>query len=482
MLSVLAPLQRADARRDLFIVGGFLRDALLGCQRQDVDIDFCLARGSLRFARALARSLGAGFVVLDEDHATARVVLKRQGGLWTLDFCDFRDTDLQGDLKKRDFTIDALALPLAAVSSRPVARCALIDPCRGQDDLRAGRIRQVYARAFDDDPLRILRAYSLAARFGFSLDPGTERRLRLKRRLLSSVSAERIREELFKILKSPRAYETLARMDTQRLLGIFLPELEGMRGMDGGPYHHLDILKHSFETLRQLELLVAQQDRDVAVRTYLNEELGAGHSRRAVLKLAALLHDIGKPASRRRRGRKVIFHGHERLGAEMAETLCRRLRFSKDECRALRILIFCHLRPGYLGDHPTVSPRAAFRYFRDTAAEAASTLLLSLADQRSTKGRLTTRLSALQHEKICAQLLRAYFRKAQDPPPPRLVNGNDLMKALRLDPSPLVGALLADLAELQAIGKISSKKEALAAAGKRLPALRRSLALNTAKK
>jgi len=184
------------------------------------------------------------------------------------------------------------------------------------------------------------------------------------------------------------------------------------------------------------------------------------------MKLGALLHDIGKPQARRRKKGKTIFHGHERIGAKITEDLSRRLKLSNDEVLALKKMVFWHLRPGYLADNVNLTARAKFRYFRDTQDEAASTLLISLADQRSTKGRLTTKASRMRHEKMVSALLQEYFQQQKEKKEPRLVTGDDLIREFKLEPSPLIGAMLREVEELQAIGKIQNRQQALQAAKK----------------
>jgi len=180
------------------------------------------------------------------------------------------------------------------------------------------------------------------------------------------------------------------------------------------------------------------------------------------------LHDIGKPAAKKRRGGRMIFHGHELSGARIVCRMAERLKLSRSEQDALRRMVFCHLRPGYLADNEVVTARAQFRYFRDAGAEAASILLLSMADQRSTRGPLTSRESRSRHERICRGLLREYFSSLDRKVLPRLINGNDLMRRFALAPSPVIGSLLAGLEELRAIGRINTREEAFRAASSML--------------
>jgi putative nucleotidyltransferase with HDIG domain len=207
------------------------------------------------------------------------------------------------------------------------------------------------------------------------------------------------------------------------------------------------------------------------IADYLNEVISSERRRLSLMKLGALLHDIGKPAARRRQGGKTKFHGHEKIGCRIAEEICRRLRLSNEEWRVLEKMIFWHLRPGYLGDNEELSRRAIFRYLRDTQDEAVSVLLISMADQRATRGPLTTKASRVQHEKVCCQLIAEYFRKKKEKRSVRLITGDDLIRKFKLSPSPLVGKVLREIEELRAIGRIKTRPEAMRAAAKYLEAI-----------
>ncbi len=441
-----------------YLVGGILRDNLLGREKENPDIDFSLARGAIKLGREFAREIRAGFVVLDKEHGSCRAVKRFGDKCYTLDFTDFRGKTLEEDLLHRDFTINSLAMELGTD--------ILIDPYRAKADLKSGLVRVVNKKSFDEDPLRILRAFSMSAIFGFKIDPNTLRLAGLKRKKLSLVSCERIRDELFKILDTPEPSGYLLQMDKLKILSVILPEIKPMRGVRQGPYHHLDIWKHTLETVRQLEILLNSLKNNQDIRDYLNEVISSERKRRALIKFGAFLHDIGKPGSLRREGRKIKFHGHERVGFEITKVISGRLRLSNDELNCLKKMVFWHLRPGYLGDIDNPSPRAVFRYFRDTAEEAVSTLLISLADQRSTRGRLTTEESRQRHEKVCFSLIRKYFKQKKEKKIPRLVTGDDLIKKFKLTPSPLIGKMLREIEESQAVGKVRSKEEAFKLAGR----------------
>lgn len=444
----------------LYLVGGILRDVLLNRDKENLDFDFCLKKGAIGFGRKLARELASGFVVLDREHGACRLVKRVKKNFYTLDFSDFRGKNIEEDLLHRDFTINAMAIELEKIFYAESPYDLFIDPFGAKHDLKTKTVRAVNKKAFDEDPLRILRAFSLSAIFGFKIDKETLELIKLKTNKLSKISYERIRDELFKILDRPNASDYLVAMDKLKILKIIIPEIEIMRGVEQGPYHHLDVWEHTLETIRQLEHLIQELKNNKEVQGYLNEIISGERKHVTLLKLGALFHDIGKPRALRYENGKTMFHGHERVGLEIAENIVKRLRLSNDEFDSLSKMILWHLRPGYLADSEEITPRAKFRYFRDTAKEAVSILLISIADQRATKGPLTSKESRIHHEKVALGLIREYFRKKKEKKLLRLVTGHDLINKFNLEPSPLFGRLLSDIEELQAIGKIKTKKEA----------------------
>ncbi|MFZ2356717.1 MAG: HD domain-containing protein [Candidatus Omnitrophota bacterium] len=443
----------------LYIVGGYLRDLFLNREKSSPDIDFCLKKNAINFGRLLSKEIRAGFVVLDKEHGACRLVKRFRDKIYTLDFTDFRGKSLEQDLFLRDFSINTLSIGLEEFLEGPVSVNSFIDLYGAKEDLKSRIIRVVNKKAFSDDPLRILRAFSLSSIFSFEIEKSTLELIKLKKNKLSTVSFERIRDELFKILKQPHVYKYLKMLDDLKVLSVIMPEIECMRGVRQGPYHHLNVLDHSFEAVRQLEIAL-DENKNKEINAYLDEPISAERTRGAILKLAAFLHDIGKPKAKRRRAGKTMFHGHEKIGSDMALEIAKRFKLSNNEIAALRKMVFWHLRPGYLADNEEITPRAIFRYFRDTSLEGASTLLLSIADQRATKGRLTSEESRKTHEKVVFRLIKTYFKKQKEKKLPRLITGHDLIKKFKLEPSPLIGKILAQIEELQAVGEIKTKEEA----------------------
>ncbi len=476
----------------IYLVGGFLRDLLLN--RQGVagalDFDFAIEKDAIRFAQSFARTIKGVFVLLDQENGCGRVVKKHEGKILIFDFADFRAKTLRADLAHRDFTINTLCVDLEdlkedekrggtpseiqiAKGCPPTALSELRKIFRdfkgGQKDLKRKTIRMLSSKVFQEDPLRLLRAFSLRAALGFKIESKTLVQIKKDRGLLKDVSLERIRDEFFKILASPRAFENLKAMDQIGLLEEVIPQVRVMFGVVQGGYHHLDVWPHSLETVHQLEKILQeiQDDKNQQkLNTYLSERLSGTRLRCDLLKLAALLHDIGKPDTQKQEKDRMSFHGHEHVGASIVRSVARMLKLSVRERHRLEDIVRWHLRPGYLSNFKKPSERSIFRYFRDTKEEALSILLLSLADQRSTRGVMTTEADQKHHESIARELITRYFEIKRQKPVVRLITGHDLIKKLKLKPSPLFAKILREIEEKQTLGKIQSKEEALALAQK----------------
>lgn len=466
--SVLKPIYNFAKLKKvkLYLVGGALRDLILKRRKDNPDFDFCLKKGALNFGRRLAAQLKTAFVLLDEEHGACRLVKRMEGKLYTFDFTDFRAPTLEKDLSHRDFTINAMALELGDVFAGKDLNTLIIDPYCGKADLERKIIKVVGQKSFKEDPLRILRAFSFSCMLNFTLDKETLRLAKKGKSLIIAVSTERIREELFKIFESSSAYQSLVVLDKLKILEIIFPEIKPMHGIGQGPYHHLDVWQHTLETLKQFELILKSVKQNPQINNYLGEEISGFRKRSSLLKFVCILHDVGKPGALRHEKGKIIFHGHERVGLGLTRVICRRLKLSNEECRSLERIVLWHLRPGYLADYEHPTKRAIFRYFRDTASDALAVLLLSLADQRATKGPLTTALSRVRHEKLIKLLIRKLLKKQSEKKIIRLFSGTDIMTKFKLPASKLIGTILDALEEAQAIGKIKNKKDALKLAAK----------------
>lgn len=442
------------------VVGGALRDALLG--RPLLDVDVSVPDDPAPLVKRLARREGWPCFPLDTERGVYRL-------LWgtsprrTLDVSRYQGPTLAVDLDRRDFTVNALALPVTALGED--WRSSILDRHHGLEDLTRGRLKLIRSQALQEDPLRLLRAYRLMAELDFSIEAATRRELRRYAALIGSVSPERIREECLKLAATSHAAEALKALARDGLLTAVFPELKDLSRCGANFYGAGGVLRHSLEAVEMLEEVLASLDKlfprlSGLLEKYLEEPM-AGYPRRAHLKWAELFHDAGKPASQKRQGRQIVFHGHEKVGAELVTAAASRLRFSRGEQHSLRRWVGGHMRPGNLAHQPVLTPRAIYRFFRDFESDGPALLLMSLADHFTY---LTPRQRSQGRDQVyraVRTLLEGYFLRREIVRPPRLLNGHQLMRGLGLKPGPRVGELLEALGEAQSAGQVRTKKEAL---------------------
>ena len=454
--------------RDAYVVGGCVRDELLRLPTRRVpNLDVAVPRDALRLAREFARAAGGAFVSLDAEAGSARVVWSEGDTRVELDVSDFRAADLAGDLALRDFTVNAMAAPLESYARGEPLERILIDPLRGREDLHARRLRAAFDGAFREDGARLLRGVALAARLDCAIEEHTQQLMRDGADAIDGIAGERVSESLFQLLASPRAAWGLEQLDALRILERLLPEIVPCRGVSQGGYHHLDVWTHSLETVRQLEQMFATpswpERLHAPIGAYLEQDVAGERPRAALLKWAALCHDLGKPPKRRvdETGR-VWFTGHESVGAEMAVAIAQRLKLSTREAEALHRMVQAHLRPGDLTRMEALTRRAVYRFFRDLGEDGPGVLLVWLADRAATRGPSSEEARLAHQCAIIYELLEHYFLKPQEAVHlPRLLDGHDLMRALALPPGPRVGELLRRVEEAQAEGQVRTAEEAM---------------------
>ena len=453
-----------------YLVGGAVRDALLGRPVRELDIASSAATDG---AHALADALGSSVVSLGGQHELYRVPL--EGG-W-IDVTPIQG-GLDADLDRRDFTIDALALPLRAVprTLEGLPRDAVIDRHRGLDDLDAGLVRQVSRSSISEDPVRALRGVRLATTLEFSIEPATEFSIAEAASLLDDVALERVGHELEQLLGSRSAATGFRILERTGLLDRALPELVAGRSISQRPHHTWDVLEHQLVALEWMGVLLRDTPPEAEpaaaiwhhtwdeewretvwgpVRAHLEE-------RAPVLRLATLLHDIGKPETRTLEADgRTRFFGHGPRGAVLAAARLRALRFPERVIGRISLLLEQHLRPGQVaspGQRPT--PRALHRFHQRLGDAALDVCFLFLADSLATADpeELLPRWPAYV----------AHVQRIVGWHPPEaartiagLVDGHAVIEATGIEPGPEVGRILEEIREAAAAGEITDRNAAL---------------------
>jgi poly(A) polymerase len=439
-----------------WIVGGTIRDELLGRPVKDVDI--ALEGDPQPAARQLAAAVRGPVFSLSEAFGAWRVIDRRAGV--TYDLSPLQGETIEADLVQRDFSVNALARPVVGAADD------LLDPTGGRRDLEQRVLRVLGPAAYASDPLRPLRLPRLAAELGFAPDAETERLTRAAAPRVTAAAPERIFAELKRLLIAPGVLDGVALADRLGLLGAVLPELSGLHDVEQSHYHHLDVYDHTVEVLAcaiEVEQDLERYFGELAprLRAELDQPLADELTRGQALRFGALLHDIGKPATRGvRPDGRVTFIGHDALGEEMVRTLCRRLRASEKLARFVEALTRQHLVLGFLVHERPLSRSAVYRYLKRTTPVEVEVTLLSCADRLATRGHKADEAIAA-HLELARELMAAALDwRAHGPPQPPL-RGDELARALELAPGPELGRLLARLEEAAYAGEATTRDEAV---------------------
>jgi poly(A) polymerase len=495
-LSILAEVERFFDERQIeaYVVGGFVRDMLAG--RTTADIDIAVSGDALKTAREMAEAVGGKYVLLDEANRIARVVLLQEKiplrpGLdgttvrvpaakrWYVDLSTI-DVDIQSDLSRRDFTIDAMAFNLKDFI-KDKETLQIIDPFDGQADIKNRMIRVFDDTALESDPARLMRAVRLAAELDFSISAETEKLIKMHHTAISGVAGERVREELVRILNHPSAGKYLRYMDNTGLLTAIIPELEPSRGTTQPKEHHWDVLNHSLETVNAVDFLLRQGGWEYTpaevldmvpwsekLSSHFSSEAGSGMVHSTLLKLAGLLHDIAKPETKILVKDRVRFFGHTEQGADKAVEVLERLRFSNKEIKLVETMVRYHLRPTQMSHEGLPTQRAIYRYFRDTGPAGIDILFLSLADHLAARGPDLEMDEWKWHAGQVNCILVDCFRRGGEAAPPKLIDGHDLINLFGMRPGPEIRDILEAVKEAQAAGEMTSREQALSYVKNRL--------------
>ena len=455
---------------ETYLVGGVLRDSMMGHASRDIDI--AVIADPYVIGQELASFLEGRFVTLDSTKENVRVVINDNTGPLFIDICSIRQ-DIFQDLRRRDFTIDAMALLLGNSSSESWWD-HLIDLDGGLTDLKDGFVRNVSPGVFKADPVRLLRAIRLSKQLRFQITEETQRLISRDSYLINQVASERLRDEFLKILAEKGTTSSLRLLDHLGLLCEIIPELNDAKEITQNGEHYWDVFNHLVETPGQVEKIISRQyERDeifeeaipdfIQIQEYFAEEVNDGHTRLTMLKLAGLLHDIAKPDTKiiESSGR-IRFLGHDVLGSKMCEEILQRLRMSTRGIESVKLMVKSHLRPNQLapkGELP--SGRAIYRYFRDLEGVAIDTLYLNLADYLAASGPRLKMDELLRNCCLIKHIMYEGFKYNSEETYRKLLNGNDIMSIFSIGPGPKIGVLLSFVREAQFNGEIKTKEEAI---------------------
>lgn len=435
---------------DVFLVGGYLRDLFFNKISHDKDLIVTGIAPEIA-ARKIAEKTAGHFVELDSENKIYRVVFDDKKNY--IDIVT-PQTTLEEDLRRRDFTINALCYD--------IKNQKLIDIFNGISHLKQKKLVGICEQNFFDDPLRILRAFRFQSVLEFELDEKLAEITKKHSDLIFECATERINTELIKIFGGKNAYQTLSQMDEIGIVEKFFPIIKEVKKIPSNSHHHLPLFWHSMSTMKEVENLFQQSM--PAVAEHLRENFCGEHSRISFLKLSAFLHDIGKPQTwtiEEGSGRHR-FIKHDEVGAEIVKPILKNLKFSNKQITYVKKMIRNHIYPSALVGAQDVTDNAKRRFLRKLEDDTIDIIILAQADRLSARGEKITDDIVEKNVKELNNLMQFYFeQKEKLKPLPKLIDGNEIMEILQLQPSPKLHEIINAIHEEQLNEKILTKENAI---------------------
>ncbi len=412
---------------DSYLVGGYLRDLLSGEISPDRDIAI-KCDNLAKLTKKIADELNGSFVELDPVNEIYRVVF----GNDYIDFAKLLNNNLIDDIKRRDFTINAITYDINNEK--------FVDITGGKKDFEEKIIRTYKISNLSDDPLRTLRAIRFQAKLGFRIDDEIINFIKENNSLILNVAPERIHQELIKTFEGKFLIDALFSMDETGLLDVIFPFFKDIKKIPSNSHHHLDLFHHLIETTGNIRI------------------------NKPELKLAAFIHDLAKPdcwTIEKDTGRHR-FIGHDELGAKKVVPFLKKLKFSNKEIEYISKMVQFHIYPSALMKDENVTERAIIRFIRKIGDDTLDLLELARADRLSARGPAVSDEMIEVNLSNLEKLKEKYFEispKLKEMP--KLVDGNEIMQILNLKPSPKLKEIIDEIKELQLEGKINTKEDAI---------------------
>ena len=412
---------------DAYLVGGYLRDLLSGEISPDRDIAI-KCDNLAKLTKKIADELNGSFVELDPVNEIYRVVF----GEDYIDFAKLLNNNLDDDIKRRDFTINAIMYDINNEK--------FVDITGGKKDFEEKIIRTYKISNLSDDPLRMIRAIRFQAKFGFRIDDEIVNFIKENNSLILNVAPERVHQELIKTFEGKFLINALFSMDETGLLDVIFPFFKDIKKIPSNSHHHLDLFHHLIETTKNIRI------------------------NKPELKLAAFIHDLAKPdcwTIEPETGRHR-FIGHDELGAKKVVPFLKKLKFSNKEIEYISKMVQFHIYPSALMKDENVTERAIIRFIRKIGDDTLDLLELARADRLSARGPAVSDEMIEVNLSNLEKLKEKYFEispKLKEMP--KLVDGNEIMQILNLKPSPKLKEIIDEIKELQLEGKINNKEEAI---------------------
>lgn len=447
---------------EIYLVGGIIRDFYFG--NENFDKDIIIEKNAEKFAKMLAEEMNATFIELDEENKIYRIVLKtnfNDVGLKAqptaqnfIDIAELTGKNIEQDLKRRDLTINSIAVNLKTLE--------IIDVNNGIEDLKSKKIKGICEQNFIDDPLRLLRIFRFEAMLGFEVDKNLTQLVKKHVGKINQCAVERINYELLKLFSGNYCAKTLINMDNSGLLKELLPISQDLKTVPPNLHHHLNLFDHSIESVNQIQKIY--ENSSSQVQQHLEKTDFGGFTRLSHLKFASFLHDIGKPSTwtiEEETG-KHRFIKHDDIGSKMAITILKKMKFSKKQIEYISKMIKYHIYPSHVVAAPEISDKIYMRFIRKMEEEVIDVIILAMADRFSARGVEITEEIVKKNISNLQALLDFYLNvKETIKPLPKLISGEEIMEILNITPSKKLGEIINQLKEAQLSGDIVTKKQAV---------------------
>lgn len=447
---LLKKIKKSLKDYNCYLVGGYLRDLMSGNASCDRDL-IVKSDVAKEIALKISEDTNGHFVPLDEENKIYRVVMPDKTNYF--DVSAMLNDDLDADIQRRDLTINALVYDLKNEQ--------IIDKCNAIKDFENKVLRTYSINNFIDDPLRMLRVFRFSAKYGFDIDSEIIDFIKNNTKLINKPAKERINTELMKLFDAKYSELGLKQMDNCGLLCEILPVIEEVKKIPPNSHHHLDLLGHSLETVKQTEIQYEQLESNQ--KKMLEETSLGNYSRKAFLKLAAFLHDIGKPDTwtiDEETGRHR-FIMHDEIGSKKVIPILKELKFSKKQISYIANMIKFHIYPSSLVGSNETTPKAHLKYYRKLSPYFLDNIILAKADRLSALGNAITADMVKSNIEKLSELQKECFEYDESVAAPKpLLTGKDIMNLTGLPQSKELGNIVKALYSAQLEGNITTREEA----------------------
>lgn len=434
-----------------YLVGGFIRDSIMGIASLDRDIviENCNVE---KLAKTMSDSLEAHFVPLDTENKIYRIVLKDK--INYIDLAAPIGENIEKDILRRDLTLNAIAFDLE--------KNEFLDPANGIKDIENKVIKGISEQNFTDDPLRLLRIYRFHSKFGFKIDENLKKIAKNHAFKIELPAKERINAELIKLFEGKYADSALKEMDNTGLLDYIFPIMKEVKKVPSNSHHHLDLFNHSVETVRQVQK--EYENAPIEAKKHLDSSLLGNSSQLGYLKLAAFCHDIGKPGTWtiEEDTQKHRFFKHDDLGSKLIIPILKELKFSKKQISYIQKMIKYHIYPSALVYQEPSGEKAQMKFFRKMENCVIDVIILARADRLSAQGPDITEEITSRNLNGLESLMKKYFEIKEDLKPlEKLLDGTEIMEILNITASKKLGNIIKLLKESQLSGEVTTRTEAV---------------------